>query len=81
MANRLVRGISTCPESAPIASRLISRIIAADPPFERLVVSRAEAKRLFAELGEQLKVSRLDDIPPDQDITLFRHGAFAEWSA
>ena len=29
-------------------------------------------------LGETLKVSRIDDIPEGQDITLFRHGGFVD---
>ena len=56
----------------------MGRIIAEDAPFERVVVSRPEAKRLFAEMGEELKVSRLDDIPEGQDITLYRHGGFVD---
>ena len=41
--------------------------------------SRAiEARRLFSELGEELKVARLDDIPDGSEITLFRHGDFAD---
>jgi len=54
------------------------RIIAEKPAFTREVVSRAEAKRLFTELGETLKLSRIDDIPEGQVITLFRHGGFVD---
>jgi threonyl-tRNA synthetase len=56
----------------------MGRIIAADAPFERQVVSRDEARQLFAELGEHLKVSRIADIPAGEDITLFRHGEFVD---
>ena len=54
------------------------RIIAEKPAFTREVVSRADARRLFEGLGEKLKLSRLDDIPEGEDITLFRHGAFVD---
>jgi threonyl-tRNA synthetase len=53
-------------------------IIAAKPAFTREVVSRAEARRLFEALGEALKLSRLDDIPEGEPITLFRHGNFVD---
>ncbi len=52
--------------------------IAADVEFTRREVSRDEAKRLFAEMGETLKVSRIDDIPEGQTITLFQHGSFID---
>ena len=38
-------------------------------------VARRGAHALFAALGETFKVSRLDDIPEGEDITLYRHGA------
>jgi threonyl-tRNA synthetase len=53
-------------------------ILAEDAPFEREVVSRDEARRLFSRMGEELKVSRIDDIPQGEDITLFRHGDFVD---
>ena len=56
----------------------MAEIIAADRPFQREEVSRDEAKKLFASMGEHLKVSRIDDIPDGQAITLFKHGAFVD---
>ncbi len=53
-------------------------ILAEDHEFERIEVTRDEAKEIFAELGEQLKLERLDDIPEGETITLFRHGAFTD---
>lgn len=46
--------------------------------FNREVVTRQEARELFLSLGEELKVSRLDDIPEGEEITLFRHGKFVD---
>ena len=66
------------PDDLPRIEAEMGRIIAEDAVFERVVVSRAEAARLFGETGEQLKLSRLGDIPPEQDVTLFRHGGFAD---
>lgn len=53
-------------------------IIAADVPFLREEVGRDEARQLFESRGELLKVSRLEDIPAGQPITLFRHGDFVD---
>ena len=53
-------------------------IISEASPFTRRVVSREEARALFAEQGNELKLSRLDDIPEDSEITLFGHGQFVD---
>ena len=47
-------------------------------PFERREVSREEAAQLFREMGENLKVERLGDIPEGQPITVYRHGGFVD---
>jgi threonyl-tRNA synthetase len=54
------------------------RILAEGLAFSRELVSREEARKLFASLGEELKLSRLDDIPEGEDITVFRHGQFVD---
>ena len=56
----------------------MGRIIAEGLDFRREVVSRAEALRLFAEVGEELKVSRIGDIPEGEELTLYRHGRFVD---
>jgi threonyl-tRNA synthetase len=56
----------------------MARIVLEDAPFERESVSREEARALFAGLGEELKVSRLGDIPEGEPITIFRHGRFVD---
>ncbi len=53
-------------------------IIAEKTLFVREVVSREEAQRRFSEMGEELKLSRLEDIPAGEDITLFSHGRFVD---
>jgi len=66
------------PEDLARIEAEMRRIIAEKPAFAREVVSRAEARRLFESLGERLKLSRLDDIPEGEPITLFRHGSFVD---
>ena len=56
----------------------MKKSIQADVQFKRDVISREEAKKLFSGMGEHLKVLRIDDIPRDQDISLFRHGEFVD---
>jgi len=46
--------------------------------FERVEIEREEAERLFSERGETLKVERLQDIPPGETITLYKHGDFSD---
>jgi threonyl-tRNA synthetase len=66
------------PEDLARIEAEMDRILAEDAPFERQVVGRDEARVLFTALGEELKVSRLDDIPEGEPITLFRHGQFVD---
>jgi len=56
----------------------MKEIAAEDAPFERVEVSRAEAERIFREMGFTLKLERLKDIPEGETITLYRHGAFTD---
>ena len=53
-------------------------IISEKAMFSREVVSRDEAAEIFRDLGEDLKIQRLEDIPDGEEITLFRHGDFVD---
>jgi len=53
-------------------------VLAEKSGFERIEVSRAEAERIFREMGESLKVERLKDIPEGETITLYRDGRFTD---
>ena len=48
--------------------------MAADQPFVREVVSRADARRRFEAMGESYKLELLDDIPEGEPITLYHQG-------
>jgi threonyl-tRNA synthetase len=56
----------------------MAKIIAEDLPFERKVVSRAEALKMFEARGETYKVEIIQSIPEDQEISLFQHGDFID---
>jgi threonyl-tRNA synthetase len=66
------------PEDLEKIEAEMNSIIAEDSPFERVEISRADAEVLFAEMGENLKVERLRDIPEGETITLYRHGRFTD---
>lgn len=54
----------------------MQRLIEADEPFERLEVSRDEARRMLEQGGQHFKVERLADIPEGDAITFYKTGAF-----
>ena len=66
------------PDDLPRIEAEMARIVEADLPFEREVVSHDEARRVFEALGDELKVSRIADIPQDEEVTLYRHGDFVD---
>lgn len=55
------------------------QITAANQPFRRQVVSRAEAEKLFGEKGEKYKVEHLGRL--EGEITLYRHGEWVDLCA
>jgi threonyl-tRNA synthetase len=66
------------PEDLAAIEAKMKEILAEDAPFERVEVSRAQAEELFRAKGNDLKIDRLRDIPPDEKITLYRHGQFVD---
>jgi threonyl-tRNA synthetase len=56
----------------------MKKIIREKSLFERVVISRDDARKFFAEEGEELKQSRLEDIREGDEITIFRHGKFSD---
>ncbi len=53
-------------------------VIKKDSPFRREVVTRDEATRMFSAMGETFKVEIIDAIPPDEEVSLYKHGAPSE---
>lgn len=70
----LPRAIST-EDFAAIEERM-AEIIARDELFVREVVSRDEAKEIFAD--QRLKLEHIDDLDPDEEIIIRRHGDFVD---
>jgi threonyl-tRNA synthetase len=66
------------PEDLERIEKEMGTIIAEKASFSREVMTREQAQALFRDRGEDLKLSRLDDIPEGSEITVFRHGDFAD---
>lgn len=56
----------------------MKKIIAENVPFERLEVSREEAKKQMQALNQTYKLERLDDIPEGETVSLYRSGDFLD---
>jgi threonyl-tRNA synthetase len=64
------------PEDLERIQAEVEAVTAADEPFERRVVDRAEARRLFAD--DPLKLERLEELGDDETITVYRNGPFLD---
>ncbi|MGB9920226.1 MAG: threonine--tRNA ligase [Moorellales bacterium] len=56
----------------------MERIAASDLPFERLEMDPVQAREFFARRGEPYKVELLEELPPDQPVSLYRQGEFVD---
>lgn len=54
----------------------MAEIVAQDEPFVREVVTREQAREIFAD--QRFKYEHIADLAPDAEITVYRHGAFAD---
>lgn len=54
----------------------MAKIITADEPFIREVVTREEAKKVFAD--QKFKAEHIDDLSDSEPITIYRHGNFVD---
>ena len=57
------------------------KIVKESLPLERSVVSRAEALKLMEERGESYKVEMIQDLPDEEEISLYRQGDFVDFCA
>ena len=60
----------------------MKKIIKENQRFERIEVSREEAKKIISDMGQQTyKLGRLDDIPDEESISFYRNGEFHDLCA
>jgi threonyl-tRNA synthetase len=64
------------PEDLEAIEARMGEVTAKDYPFVREVVDRAEAKRRFKD--DPLKLERIDDLGPDEVITVYTDGPFVD---
>ncbi len=64
------------PDQIAAIEERMKAVIQAEYPFERSVVSREEARHLFAD--DPLKLERLDEFADDEVITVYRDGPFLD---
>ncbi|SEA50233.1 threonyl-tRNA synthetase [Thalassobacillus cyri] len=67
---------SLTPEDLPKIEKEMKRIVDENLEIERLEVSREKAKEMYREVGDELKIELIDDIPEDQPITIYKQGEF-----
>ncbi len=66
------------PEDFKAIEKAMASIIFHKLPFERIVMSRADAEDLFRKSGQIYKVERLADIPDGSEITVYKCGDFVD---
>ena len=64
------------PDEVERIEQEMSAVTAADYPFERRVVTKEEARRLFAD--DPLKLERLEELGDDEVISVYRDGPFLD---
>jgi threonyl-tRNA synthetase len=74
---RLDRPLSE--EDFPAIEAEMAKIVAEDQKFERMVLGRDEARKLCAEMGQQLKVEHIETGLGDQaTVSFYRNGEFLD---
>jgi threonyl-tRNA synthetase len=61
-------------EDLPAIEKKMKEIIARDKPFTKEIWSREQAKKTFADKGENFKVELIDAIPADQSLKIYKQG-------
>jgi len=67
---------SLTPEDLEDIEREMKRIIDANLPVERIEVSRDEAINMFKDIGDNLKIELIADIPEGEQVTVYKQGEF-----
>jgi len=69
---------SITPDDFPMIEKEMQAIIKADLPIERSVVSRQAALTQMRGFNESYKIQLIEDLPKDEQITLYKQGEFVE---
>jgi len=66
------------PEDLSVIEKRMTELATKDEPIVRRVLPRDEAVAYFKGLGEHYKAEIIASIPADQDVSLYREGAFED---
>lgn len=66
------------PEDLPAIEKEMARLVAENLLFERIEMSRDEARQILEARGQKFKLERLADIPADETITFYKCGDFID---
>jgi threonyl-tRNA synthetase len=66
------------PEDFPAIEAKMKEIVARGAPFLRRVMDREEAIRFFADKGEKYKAQLIEDLPRDEQISLYTQGDWVD---
>ena len=66
------------PDDLETLEERMREIVERDEPIEREVWQRDEAIEYFKSIGEHYKAQLIADLPADEEITLYRQGAFVD---
>ncbi len=66
------------PEDLKKIETEMAALIKADLPIERAVLSRAQAIKMFEDMGEHYKVEIIKDLPEDETLTAYRQDDFID---
>ena len=61
-------------EDLPVIEKKMKEIVVRDKPFTKEIWSREQAKKVFADKGENFKVELVDAIPEDQQLKIYKQG-------
>ncbi|QWG44965.1 threonine--tRNA ligase [Bacillus mycoides] len=65
-------------EDLPKIEKEMKNIINENVKIERVEISREEAKKLFQEMNDSLKLELLEAIPNEESVTLYKQGEFID---
>jgi threonyl-tRNA synthetase len=71
-------GHNFTPEDLEKIEQRMEELAAQDLPVERVVASREKAIEMFRNLGEHYKVKIIEDLPEDEEISIYTQGAWGD---
>jgi len=66
------------PEDLQAIEKEMTRLTRENIPVARSVMSRADAKALFSDMGEKYKVEIMESIPGEEELSFYKQGEFID---